>query len=228
LTAGLNPLKMNKAIALAGGASVALTLIGAPALAQVNPATELDLPQVTVIGTTPLPGIGQLPEEVPTNVQTLSDAEIRGTRGAAVPGALVRALGSANLNDSQGNPFQADLDFRGFTASPVVGTPQGLTLLVDGVRANEAFGDTIDWDLIPLNAIAHVTVLPGSNPLFGLNTLGGAVLFTTKSGFEFPGTTAELTGGSFGRVGLAAETGGHGQSVDYYIAANLFKQTGWA
>jgi outer membrane cobalamin receptor len=215
-------------LALCGLTTACLTSAWTLVHGQDNPATQLDLPQVLVIGTTPLPGIGLPPEEVPANVQTLSQSEIRGTRAVEPAGALNRVLGSANVNDTQGNPFQVDLNFRGFTASSVLGTPQGLSVFVDGVRANEALGDTINWDLIALNTIANVSVMPGSNPLFGLNTLGGAVSVTTKSGFEFPGTEAEVTGGSFGRQAFSAETGGHGQVVDYFLAGNVFKQDGWA
>jgi iron complex outermembrane recepter protein len=203
-------------------------LLAGVAQGQENPATQLDVPQIVVIGTTPLPGIGLPPEQIPANVQTLSASELRNSRAVDTAEALRRGIGSANISDTQGNPFQVDLSVRGFTASPVLGTPQGLSVFIDGVRANEALGDTIDWDLVPLNAIANVTVMPGSNPIFGLNTLGGAVALTTKSGFEFPGTVVEATGGSFGRKALSLETGGHGQAIDYFVAGNAFDQSGWA
>lgn len=211
-----------------GGVALALVIACTRVAAQENPSTQLDMPQVVVIGTTPLPGIGLPPEQVPANVQSLSEAQLRGSHAVSAAGALERTLGSANVNDTQGNPFQIDLNFRGFTASPVLGTPQGLSVFVDGVRANEALGDTIDWDLIPLNAIANVSVMPGSDPLFGLNTLGGAVSVTTKSGFEFPGTAVDATAGSFGRQSLALQTGGHGKALDYFLAGNVFTQRGWA
>jgi outer membrane receptor protein involved in Fe transport len=86
----------------------------------------------------------------------------------------------------------------------------------------------VDWDLIAPNAIARISVIPGSNPVFGLNTLGGAVAVTTKSGFEFPGSSVEATAGSFGRRSVAFETGGHGKTIDYFLAANLFDQRGWS
>ena len=73
------------------------------------------------------------------------------------------------------------------TASPVLGTPQGISVFMDGMRVNEPFGDVVSWDLIPQIAIANITMVPGSNPVFGLNTLGGAVAINTKSGFAFPG-----------------------------------------
>ncbi len=203
-------------------------IVGAPVQGQENPATQLDLPRIEVIGTTPLPGIGLPPEQVPANVQTISADQVSGSRAVDAAGALNRALGSASVNDTQGNPFQTDLNFRGFTASPVLGTPQGLSVFVDGVRANAALGDTVDWDLIARNAIAHITVIPGSNPVFGLNSLGGAVAVTTKSGFEFPGTSVDVTAGSFGRRSAEFETGGHGRTVDYFLAGTLFEQRGWS
>ena len=82
----------------------------------------------------------------------------------------------------QSNPFQADINYRGYTASPLLGTPQGLSVYMDGVRLNQPFGDVVSWDLIPRLAIASTTLMPGSNPLFGLNTLGGALAIQTKDG----------------------------------------------
>ena len=93
-------------------------------------------------------------------------------------------MGSVNVNDTAGNAFQLDVNFRGFTASPALGTPQGLSVFVDGVRVNEVFGDTVNWDLIPEGAIAKIAIVPGSNPVFGLNTLGGALSVTTRDGFD--------------------------------------------
>ena len=92
-----------------------------------------------------------------------------------------------------------DVNYRGFTASPLLGTPQGLSVYQDGVRINEPFGDVVNWDLIPRRRSPAMTLLPGSNPLFGLNTLGGALSLQTKSGDTHPGTELELPAGSFGR-----------------------------
>jgi TonB-dependent Receptor Plug Domain. len=94
-----------------------------------------------------------------------------------------RRLGSVHVNEIQGNPFQPDVSFRGYTASPLLGTPQGLSVYVDGVRMNQPFGDIVSWDLLPRTAIASIALMPGSNPLFGLNTLGGALSVQTKDGF---------------------------------------------
>ena len=95
---------------------------------------------------------------------------------------LNRRFNGVHVNEIQGNPFQPDVNYRGYTASPLLGTPQGLSVYMDGVRLNQPFGDVVSWDLIPRLAIASTTLMPGSNPLFGLNTLGGALSIQTKDG----------------------------------------------
>ena len=94
--------------------------------------------------------------------------------------------------------MQPDIQYRGFIGSPLLGLPQGLAVYQDGVRINEPFGDTVSWALIPNNAIADVAFIPGSNPLFGRNALGGSLSYKTKTGFESP--TADLVAavGSYG------------------------------
>jgi outer membrane cobalamin receptor len=101
-----------------------------------------------------------------------------------------------HVNEVQGNPFQMDVNYRGYTASPLLGTPQGLSVYFDGVRINQPFGDVVSWDLIPKAAIASMNLMPGSNPLFGLNTLGGALAIQTKEGRSHPGSSVQVTGGS--------------------------------
>src|SRR6185437_6522050 len=135
---------------------------------------------------------------------------------------------SITANAAQGNPFQPDVSFRGFTASPLLGTPQGVSVFQDGVRINEPFGDIVNWDLIPQSAIAGIQVIPGSNPMFGLNTLGGAIAVYTKSGAEYPGASAEVSGGSFGRRTVEADWGGSQGALDFFLTANLFDDRGWA
>jgi len=49
-------------------------------------------------------------------------------------------------------------------------------------------------------------MMPGSNPLFGLNTLGGALSVRTKSGFSHPGFNAQANGGSYGRQAYQPNT----------------------
>jgi len=183
---------------------------------------------VEIVGTTPLPGIGTVRERIAANVQTLDGAAIDAPDGATLPDALNRRLGSVVVNEIQGNPFQPDVNYRGFTASPLLGTPQGLSVYVDGVRMNQPFGDVVSWDLIPRGAIASLALMPGSNPLFGLNTLGGALLVRTKDGLRDPGTSVQAQAGSYGRAETGFEHGGHdGRGLHWYVTGTAFRDGGW-
>jgi iron complex outermembrane recepter protein len=186
------------------------------------------LPRVEVVGTTPLPGLGTPLRDVPANVQTFGGREFGRQRQGNLSEFLENNPTSITVNSAQGNPYQADISFRGFTASPLVGVPQGLSVFQDGVRINESFGDVVNWDLLPQSAIASLQLIPGSNPLFGLNTLGGALSIYTKSGRDYPGGGVELSGGSFGRRTLQFEQGGVRGVWDYFATANLSKEHGWA
>ena len=119
------------------------------------------------------------------------------------------------------------VNFRGFTASPLLGVPQGLSVFQDGVRVNDPFGDVVNWDLIPQGAISTMVLIPGSNPVFGLNTLGGSLSINTKSGREYPGGSATLYGGSFDTYNGNVEYGGVKDNFDYYIYANYYDSNGW-
>ena len=95
------------------------------------------------------------------------------------------------------------------------------------MRFNDGFGDTINWDLIPQSAIAGIDIIPGSNPIFGLNTLGGALAVQTKRGFDFPGAKLEVYGGSFGRWAVDAEYGGFRGPFDWYLNFTTLNENGW-
>jgi iron complex outermembrane receptor protein len=200
----------------------------APASAQKSSSPKNEIEQVEVIAPAPLPGLGVNINQVPANIQTISARQIENSHPTDSSEAIERNLGSVNINDTQGGPLQADVNFRGFTASPILGTPQGISVFVDGVRVNEAFGDTVNWDLIPPAAIARITVVPGSNPVFGLNTLGGALAVSTKSGFEFPGTNASVEYGSWDRRTAEISSGGHGEEAEYFVAGRTTNDNGWA
>ncbi len=190
-------------------------------------AEPLELASEEIVATTPLPGIGLSKDRLPANVQTLDEAQLRKLGGQSLAEALQRGLPSVNLNETQGNPYQADLNYRGFTASPLLGTAQGLSVFLDGVRVNEAFGDVVHWDLIPRSAIADMALVPGSNPLYGLNTLGGALALQTKRGDTHPGGSAEVYAGSFGRKGGAVQHGGQHEEFSWYLAAEGMEEDGW-
>jgi outer membrane receptor protein involved in Fe transport len=192
-----------------------------------NPATAQELQQITVIGNTPLPGLGLPLNLIPANVQTADSSDMQRQQTLDLADYLNNNFSGVNVSESADNPFQLDVNYHGFTASPLLGTPEGLSVYVDGVRVNESFGDTVNWDLIPESAISTVTLMSGSNPMFGLNTLGGALSVHTKSGHDNPGTEIQAYGGSFGRRSFEAETGGEVGRFDYFLTGNYFDETGW-
>ncbi|MGF6484969.1 TonB-dependent receptor [Paraburkholderia sp. JPY419] len=194
-----------------------------------NTTPTTTLAPIVVVGTTPLLGIGTPLTQVPANVQTVHAADIQRQGRQTLTDYLAANLPSVSISDAQGNPYQMNLFYRGFTASPLLGTPQGLSVFVDGVRVNEPFGDVVNWDLIPQQAIDTMQLIPGSNPTFGFNTLGGALAITTKNGRDNPVGEAEIQGGSWGRKAAQIEQGGTiGQNLDYYFTANAANDNGWA
>jgi iron complex outermembrane receptor protein len=233
-----HPFKPRMAMRLCfGGALAAATATAwaqaaaAPAspAAPVTESSTVELAPIVVVGTTPLLGIGTPLEKVPANVQTIKGAQIDQQHPNVLTDYFERNVTSVDINDAQGNPSQVDINYRGFTASPLLGTPQGLSVFLDGVRINEPFGDVVNWDLIPQAAINTIQLIPGSNPTFGLNTLGGAIAVTTKNGRSNPGGEAEISGGSWGRKVAQIEQGGViGQNLDYYFTANTTNDNGWA
>ena len=192
-----------------------------------NPPTLQELPQVVIIGNTPLEGFGVPLNEVPSNVQTATGADLQRQQSLDTADYLNNNFSGINVSESAGNPFQIDVYYHGFTASPLLGTPEGLSVYVDGVRVNESFGDTVNWDLIPDSAINAVSLISGSNPVFGLNTLGGAISIQTRSGRDDPGTEIEAYDGSFGRHSFEAQSGGLLGPFDWFLSGNYYDDTGW-
>lgn len=183
--------------------------------------------ETVVVATTPLHGSGLPGDRVPANVQTATAESIDGSRSLDVAAFMNESAASVTINQVEENPLQLDLQYRGFTASPVLGASQGMSVFMNGVRLNEPFGDIVSWDLIPPGAIRSLNLMPGSNPLFGLNTLGGALSLETKTGFDAAGARASLSGGSWGRRALSLEAGGHGEHWGYFGAGRLFREGGW-
>ncbi|MGO8866032.1 MAG: TonB-dependent receptor [Alphaproteobacteria bacterium] len=186
----------------------------------------LVLPPIEVIGTTPLPGTGIDRDKVPSNVQSLTAPDISKQGPAALSTELDQRLGSVNINSNQDNPFQPDIQYRGFEASPVLGTPIGVAVYQNGIRLNEPFGDNLNWDLVPDIAVNRASVIP-SNPVYGLNALGGALVLDMKNGFNFQGGEAEASGGSFGRRQFTLQYGRQTGNFGVYIAGNAYNDDGF-
>lgn len=201
------------------------TSVWPAASTSATPVAEID-----VIASTPLSGANLAAAQAQGDAVILDSATISRTEVPSLTDAILGGSASATVNDVAGNPFEPDILFRGFTASPVAGTAEGLAVYVDGARFNEPFGDTVQWDLIPPSAIASAS-LESANPLFGLNALGGSLNVRLKDGFSFDGRRLTAYGGSYGRRALDAELGGRAGNWAYYLAADLthddgFRQTG--
>jgi len=223
LTLGGAAWTMADAAALPGAAAVAPGASGgAPDAAPADGAGE-----TVVTATTPLHGSRLPRDHVAANVQTVTADAIAARHSLDLTDYMLDALGSVSGNQVQQNPLQPDFQYRGFLTSPLLGAPQGLSVYIDGVRLNEPFGDTLSWDLIPTEAIRSANLMPGSNPLYGLNTLGGALSLETKTGFSDPGAEVHLLGGSFGRRLLDVGLGGHGEHWGVFAAGRYFGEDGW-
>ena len=211
-------------------AAVTVLLLSAAALARAaDPAVprhnaEQILEEIVVAAPY---GVSIARDRVPANIQTATAEDIRNSQALDLTDFLNRELGSVSINHAQNNPLQPDVNFRGFTASPLLGLAQGLAVYQNGVRINEPFGDTVNWDLIPLSAIESLQLFAGANPVFGLNTLGGALSLQMKNGFNYEGGSAQAYGGSFGRGAVWAEYGGNSGGWGYYGDIDYFQEDGW-
>lgn len=205
---------------------VALTFLalGSSAFSQ-----QRSLDTVEVVGTTPLGGVGVELSQFPANAQVLDAKDVRDQGVTNLADLLNNNLGSVSVSNGTGNGYQNDVNYRGFQASSLLGAPVGLSVYVDGIRMNEPFGSVVNWDLIPMNAMSRTSVLPGSNPMFGLNTLGGALAMETKNGQDHAGTHVGVLAGSFNRKRLSFETGwvDAPHSTDFFVSGNWDTQDGY-
>ena len=209
-------------LAIVTGLSGALVACAGGAAA----ATSASIHEIEVIAPTPLPGLAIERDKLPVTVETVTDQDFAGAGSLAITDALLQRSPGVSLADSQGDPFTQDLDFRGAEASPLQGAPQGLAVYMNGVRLNEAFGDTVNWDLIPAAAIGRADIFAG-NSTFGLNALGGSVSLRMKSGLTWTGRRLSLQGGSFGQTFGSAEYGVSDGAWGVYAAVDGGREDGW-
>ena len=195
------------------------------ALAQTSPLvssldTTVTLPAVQVIAPTPLPSpIGVDRDKLPANIQVLGEPDVLRYGPSPAVSSLNEHLSSVNLSDNEDNSYQPDLIYRGFTASPVLGTTSGLAAYQNGVRLNEPFGENLLWDLVPDFAIDRMSVIP-TNPIYGLNALGGALVLNMKNGFTYHGGEIDVFGGSFGHRQVTLQYGQQVDNIGAYIGLN--------
>jgi iron complex outermembrane receptor protein len=229
ITSHLTSFRLGRAATLTAACALLLNMV-------LTTVTRADVPaptpppdplqEVLVIGTSPVPGATIDADKVPAHVESLVASDLTRDGSASLTEALNSRLGSVNINDTLADPFQPDILYRGFEASPVLGTPQGLAVYQNGVRINEPFGDAVNWDLIPDVAISRIDVV-SANPVYGLNALGGAASITMKNGFNYQGAEVELSGGSFYQRSGSAEFGANNGLLGFYAGVRLLDQNGW-
>lgn len=205
--------------------SLLLPLVWLPAA--LYAADEGRLERVEVIADTPLSHEGVPINDIPVHAQTVDAEQLDRAQSTSLAEYMNRYLSGVVVNDAQNNPLQPDVQFRGFTASPLLGLPQGLAVYVNGVRFNEMFGDTVNWDLVPEGAIDNMALLSGSNAVYGLNAIGGALAMRTKTGFSAPGHQIEVSGGSWGRHTEELRSGWNDGTFGYFIDIKHFQEDGW-
>jgi outer membrane receptor protein involved in Fe transport len=184
--------------------------------AQESPEPVTRLPPIRVTAPAPVDVLAR--PTTPSRIDRLTTDDLQAAKASVLPDVLERLPG-VSLQNEQGNPFQPDLTLRGFTASPVTGLPQGLSVFLDGVRLNEPTVDEVNFDLVPLEDIERVEIIRGPSVLFGRNTLGGAVNLVTRRGGDTPEIVPEVAFGSFGRREYRLRGGGSTRPFDY--AASL-------
>ncbi|HTO07778.1 MAG TPA: TonB-dependent receptor [Myxococcota bacterium] len=179
------------------------------------------------VGTTPVLGSGVPRDQVPAAVQVIERDELEARPTQPLGVTLGQRLPSSALSDTQGSPFNATFELRGYSASPVLGSPQGIAVYQDGQRMNDPFGDGVSWSTLPSFAIDRAEVTPGANPVFGLNAQGGAVALRTKNGFSARGASSSAFGTTFGGFGGTSEYGWNDGSHALYGGFSALHDHGW-
>jgi outer membrane receptor for monomeric catechols len=192
---------------------------------------SIELPEIEVVGTSLLPGLGIESSKLPYDIKTFAGDSIGEESSLGLSDYMSQSIPGIYNNEVQGSPYQGDITYRGFRASSTLGAAQGISVYIDGIRVNEPFGDVVNWDMIPEFAINNVSLIPGSNPMYGLNTLGGAISLTTKTALSSPGINTKISYGSFDRKKIDLSVGGklsHTSNVgSYFLSFSHFNESGW-
>ncbi|MEP9371687.1 TonB-dependent receptor [Mesorhizobium sp. KR1-2] len=171
-------------------------------------------------------GTGVETSRIPAAVNKIDAKQFEAQSSPSVVSTMLINVPSVSSTNESGNSFEPDLQFRGFLATPITGTPIGLAVYQNGVRINEAFGDNVHWDFIPPDAI-HVMDIVTANPIFGLNALGGAVVVQMKNGFTYQGAENDFVVGSFGRVQDSFQWGKQDGNYAAYFAIDGAYENGF-
>jgi outer membrane receptor protein involved in Fe transport len=196
------------------------------ALANTAGTVSSDIEQVNVLGVAPMNGELNV-HQLPYAVQSFDQQLLQQSGVYSISELLANRASSVSINAAQGNRLQTDLRFRGYTASPLLGLPQGVAMYQNGVRVNEVFGDSVNWDLLPTGSVDTMYLVAGANPVYGLNALGGALVLSSKTGFSAPESTLSITAGSFQTTELEFSSGGNNGEWGYFVSIEGMDEEGW-
>ena len=166
------------------------------------------LPPIEVVGSI-LPFAGINIGSGIAGVSTKLDwSQVDATEPKVLPDVLRQQSGMSTY-DNLGSPYKINVSTRGFYASPVVGTPQGVSIFVDGVRVNEPDAAEVNFDLLPLEHVKRVEILSGNGTLLGRNSLGGSINLVTRRGEGPPNGEIELMAGTYNSYSAEGSVGCH-------------------
>ncbi len=203
-----------------------LALLPPPAGAQQPDSIPTDTLAPVVVTGVRLPTVRELARGLAGRTASLDaqDLDARGVRSLA---DALEQLPGVTTSDELGATAQMDVSLRGFQVSPVIGVPQGVTVYVDGVRANEPDAHEVNFDLLPLEDVERVEVVYGPSVLLGRNALGAAVNLVTRRGASPAARELEASAGSWGRYELKVRAGARHGAFDYYVGARYEREGGW-
>lgn len=208
-----------------GTSVLAMAAVGISVSVSAADAQEVLAPiDVTAIA----PGGGaEIPvDKYPGGLSSITAEDIQKAGSTSVQDTLQKKVPGVTLIDASGNNLRQQLDYRGFGAGSITGFPQGIAVYQNGVRINEVFGDVVNWDLIPSNAIDSLSIQSG-NPIYGLNAIGGGANVRMKDGFTFQGVEIDAMAGSYGRRQISTQIGIQSGPWAFYFAGEKIDETGW-
>ena len=104
--------KISKALGL-----IAITSLLLPTGVIAGESVKVD--SIEVYSPTSLPSIGLPIKDVPFAVQTATGEEIREQPGVSIADYMVNNLEGVTVNEVGGNPYQLEINYRGYNATPL-------------------------------------------------------------------------------------------------------------
>jgi outer membrane receptor protein involved in Fe transport len=185
------------------------------------------LPGIETISTIRPAAAPAIGSTIPARLTLLDAKDGRLGERRSIVSLLERHAGFS-VYDDLGSPYKLTMSSRGFAASPVVGTPQGIAVFLDGVRMNEPDAAQVNFDLFPTEHIDHIEILSGNGTLLGRNALGGGVNVVTARGRGAATGGISMSGASFGGRSVDVRVGGPlPRGFDYYVGASANQERGW-